>query len=443
MLPSPVFKQVLTGLLATTAVAAFAQSTKPCSAFFDGRNVYYGPDDQIVADWYFQTEPVLPFRESLPFLKRMATALRSRGIIPVIAMVPPEGPAFVNKLDPATIKGTSFEQLAQPSHTPKVLAAYRHGLKPFAEAGFETPDLGQGLADYVRGHPKESYYFKHDWHWKPPAAKASAYALQKYMAEKYPNLTRDIRTQAFKVIIKGTVPHSSLGGWDRVIRRTCPDGFQALTEAKPVIELQQAIQSGTALFADQKIDVALVGTSYSAGTHGPAFVPYLSEAFGSEVLNAGLDGGGMLGAMQEWLLTSTPDQTPRVLIWEFPRIILDVPSEANPLTAVMLRQIMPLLATNPKLEQRVTTPLQAMTVVDFSAVQTDFIRIKFDSFLTRQFKLKLVFEEGAEVVEILRDSGTHLDSFALELPGAKVLKQVVIETLEAPQGNMTVESLRY
>jgi alginate O-acetyltransferase complex protein AlgJ len=443
VLTSPVFKKVLTGLLAATAMAAFAQSNKPCSAFFDGRNVYYGPDDQIVADWYFQSEPVLPFRESLPYLKRLASALRSRGIIPVIAVVPPEGPAFVNKLDPATMKGTLFETLTQPSYTPKVLAAYRDGLKPFADAGFETPDLGQGLADYVRGHPKESYYFKHDWHWKPPAAKASAYALQKFMAKKYPDLTRDIRTQEFKVNIIGTVPHSSLGGWDRVIRRTCPDGFQALTEAKPVIELQQATQSGGALFADQKIDVALVGTSYSAGNHGPAFVPYLSEAFGTEVLNAGLDGGGMLGAMQEWLLSSTPDQTPRLLVWEFPRIILDVPSEANPLTAVMLRQIMPLLATDPKLMQRVTAPLQAMTVVDFSAVQTDFIRLKFDSFLTRHFKLKLVFDHGTEDVEILRDSGTHLDSFALEIPGGKVLKQVMVETLETPQGNVSIDSLRY
>jgi hypothetical protein len=448
VLQSHVYQKVLLGLgLITVATVAFAQGSKPCAAFFDGRNVYYGPDDQIVADWYFETVPVLPFPETIPYLKRLASALRSRGIVPVIAVPPPEGLAFVNKLDSATIKGTLFEKLSQPAFRPGVLAAYREGLKPFATAGFETPDLGQGLADYVLTHPKEVYYFKHDWHWQPPAAKASAYALQKYMTKRFPDLTRDIRNQALKVSIKETVPRSSLGGWDRVIRRKCPDGFQAYTEDRPVIEVQQPAQSGNDLFGDQKVDVALVGTSYSAGPHGPAFVPYLSEAFGTEVLNAGFDGGGMLGAMQEWLISSDPTQTPRVLVWEFPRIILAERSESNPLTAIMLRQIMPLLAKAPKPMQRVRVPLQAVSVLDFPATKpaskTDFIRIQFDSFQTRDFKLKLVFDSGSEEVEIVRSHGTHLDSFALELLGSKVLKQVIVEVLETPQGNVSVESFKY
>jgi SGNH hydrolase-like domain, acetyltransferase AlgX len=450
VLQSHVYRKVLLGLgLISVATVAFAQANKPCAAFFDGRNVYYGPDDQIVADWYFETVPVLPFPETIPYLKRLASGLRSRGIVPVIAVPPPEGLAFVNKLDPTTIKDTLFEKLSQPAFRPGVLTAYREGLKPFAAAGFETPDLGQGLADYVLTHPKEVYYFKHDWHWQPPAAKASAYALQKYMTKKFPDLSRDIRSKALKVSIKEVVPRSSMGGWDRVIRRKCPDGFQAYTEDRPVVEVQQseATQSGNDLFGEQKIDVALVGTSYSAGPHGPAFVPYLSEALGTEVLNAGFDGGGMLGAMQEWLISSDPSQTPRVLVWEFPRIILAERSESNPLTAVMLRQIMPLLAKAPKLEQRVSVPLQTRSVVDFSATKpatkTDFIRVQFDSFQTRDFKLKLIFDSGSEEIEMVRSHGTHLDSFVLELPGSKVLKQVIVEALEAPQGNVSVESFKY
>jgi SGNH hydrolase-like domain, acetyltransferase AlgX len=452
VLQSHVYQKVLLGLgLITVATVAFAQGNKPCAAFFDGRNVYYGPDDQIVADWYFETVPVLPFTETIPYLKRLSGALRSRGIVPVIAMPPPEGLAFVNRLDPATIKGTLFEKLSQPTYKPGVLAAYREGLKPFATAGFETPDLGQGLADDVLTHPKEVYYFKHDWHWQPPAAKASAYALQKYLAKKFPELTREIRSKDFKVSIKETVPRSSMGGWDRVIRRKCPDGFQAFTENRPVVEVQQPDQSGNDLFGDQKVDVALVGTSYSAGPHGPAFVPYLSEALGTEVLNAGFDGGGMLGAMQEWLISSDAGQTPRVLVWEFPRIILAERSESNPLTAVMLRQILPLLAKAPKPGKRLSVPLQTVSVLDFSVAKstnqpvtkTDFIRIQFDSFQTRDFKLKLVFDSGSEEVEMVRTHGTHLDSFALELPGARVLKQVIVEVLEAPQGNVSVESFKY
>jgi hypothetical protein len=113
----------------------------------------------------------------------------------------------------------------------------------------------------------------------------------------------------------------------------------------------------------------------------------------------------------------------------------------------MLRQIMPLLAKAPKPGQRVSVPLQAVSVVDFSAAKpvtkTDFIRIQFDSFQTRDFKLKLVFDSGSEEVEMVRSHGTHLDSFALELPGAKVLKQVILEVLEAPRGNVSVESFKY
>jgi hypothetical protein len=136
-----------------------------------------------------------------------------------------------------------------------------------------------------------------------------------------------------------------------------------------------------------------------------------------------------------------------VLVWEFPRIILAERSESNPLTAVMLRQIMPLLAKAPKLEQRVSVPLQTRSVVDFSATKpatkTDFIRVQFDSFQTRDFKLKLIFDSGSEEIEMVRSHGTHLDSFVLELPGSKVLKQVIVEALEAPQGNVSVESFKY
>jgi SGNH hydrolase-like domain, acetyltransferase AlgX len=433
------------GLVVTVAIAQ-TPSARPCAAFFKTRPVYYGPDDQIAVDSYFLDAPFYPTQSALPYLKRLASDLRARGVLPVMAFLPPEGIAFLGKLDPSTIKGTPFEAWSAPSSLPGILAGYRETLRAFAEAGFETPDLAAGLAEHVKTNPADIMYFKHDAHWTPAGAKSAAYAVLKYLQDKYPMLTKQMRTQAVTVGVKEVVPHTSTGGWDGVILKSCPD-YKPYVEALPVLELQQPEQSSSqALFGDEQFDITLVGTSFSAGAHGPGFAPYLSEAFGANVLNQGINGGGALGALNEWALNLKPDLIPRVLVWEMPRHAISNRDGFNPLTPIMLRQIMPLLEPKITAVQSLTVPLkEGLTVIDLppSSTTIDAVRVNFDSFQTRKFRITLVLEYGSEDIDLVRSHGKSRDRFALELVSPAMVKRVVIEIFEPAQGNVTLETDRY
>ncbi len=442
------FVSAASATLLVIATCALAQTsiTRPCDAFLKNPSIYYGPDDQIVATDYFKTTPSYPVPSSVPYLKRIALMLRAQGILPVVALLPQTGIAYLGKLDAATIKGTAFEQLSQPSNLPAILVAYKETMRTFAEAGFETANLAEGLADYVKANPNDVMYYKHDAHWAPGGAKAAAYAVLKYLNEKYPELVKEIHTRDIAVGVKEVVPHTSLGGWDGVIVSKCPD-YKPYVETLPILELKQAgATASSALFEDEKIDVTLIGTSFSAGAHGPGFAPYLSEALGTNVVNAGINGGGLLGAMLEWGLNLKATETPKVLIWEIPQEQINFRAGYNPLTPIMLRQIMPLLEPKPINILSKTQPLQPrITTLNLpnTGALVDFVRIKFDSFITRSFRATFITDRGAEEVDLVHSHGLTLNTFNIEMLVPTGIKQVIIETFEPGKGNVTIETNRY
>ena len=145
------FLKLIGGLAFVTVVFAQTSSARPCAAFLQNKTFYYGPDDQIIHTSAFATNTFYPSQSAIPYIKRIAKLLRARGILPVMAILPPEGIAYIGKLDIKTIVGTPFEQLNAPTSLPKILTGYRETLKPFADAGFETPDLS-ALRRRVRRH---------------------------------------------------------------------------------------------------------------------------------------------------------------------------------------------------------------------------------------------------------------------------------------------------
>jgi hypothetical protein len=434
-----------TMFLAVTIAVAQTPDSRPCAEFLKNPLYYYGPDDQVLGLSSFSDTPIYPIQSAIPYIKRMASYLRARGILPIIAFTPPEGIAYLGKLDAATIKGTAFEKLSSPANLQNILKGYQETLKAFSGAGFETPDLASGLAGYMKTNPTEIAYFKRDWHWTAVGAKAGAYAVMNFLNAKYPSLSKELQTRKITVGVKGTAPHLSPGGWDNEIRKFCPD-YKPAVEMRAVLEVNQPEENpSTALFRDERFDVALVGTSFSAGQFGPGFAPYLSEALGTNVLNAGVSNAGPLGAMNEWALKLKPELLPRVLIWEMPRGYIASRDTNNPLTPIMLRQIMPLLVPNPIAIHSLTVPLKRLTLVDLPSLNTqvDFIRVTFDSFLTRKFRATLIFEDRAEDIDFVRPAGTNLSEFAIELISPAPLQRVVIETFEPIKGNVTLETGRY
>ncbi|BBN52921.1 hypothetical protein TRE132_10460 [Pseudomonas chlororaphis subsp. aurantiaca] len=96
-----------------------------------------------------------------------------------------------------------------------------------------------------------------------------------------------------------------------------------------------------ALFADNEVPVALVGTSYSANPNWN-FVGALKQALHSDVVSYAEDGHGPVLPMLSYLKSDAfKNSPPQVLIWEFPERYLPVNNEigdADPQWVAELKQ---------------------------------------------------------------------------------------------------------
>jgi alginate O-acetyltransferase complex protein AlgJ len=84
-----------------------------------------------------------------------------------------------------------------------------------------------------------------------------------------------------------------------------------------------------ALFANNDIPVALVGTSYSANPHWN-FLGALQQSLKSDVVNYAEDGHGPILPMLKYLQTDAfKNSPPQVLIWEFPERYLPMKNDLS------------------------------------------------------------------------------------------------------------------
>lgn len=106
-----------------------------------------------------------------------------------------------------------------------------------------------------------------------------------------------------------------------------PDSLQQRT-TRPARAQDQA-DSDDALFADNEIPVALIGTSYSANPHWN-FLGALQQALRSDVVNYAEDGHGPLLPMLKYLQTDAfKTSAPQVLVWEFPERYLPMKNDLS------------------------------------------------------------------------------------------------------------------
>jgi alginate O-acetyltransferase complex protein AlgJ len=88
-----------------------------------------------------------------------------------------------------------------------------------------------------------------------------------------------------------------------------------------------AAHTKEALFGDEKIPVALVGTSYSANPLWN-FAGFLEEALQTDVINAAEEGQGPFETMKTYLASAAfRDNPPELVVWEIPERYLVVDAE--------------------------------------------------------------------------------------------------------------------
>lgn len=442
---------VLTALSAATSQSELSRfaGAIPCSNFLNinldfVQGFYFGKDQQILAANYFTPKPYLPPVDTTTYLKRLADALRSRGILPVVAITPPPGFAFIKQLDKELVKGTIFEKFSYESDRTlrAIKNSYLKTLEPFERAGFETVNLLEAMEQYKLKYPDKSLYFKHDSHWHPDGAQGAAIGVYKTLLNKFPNLVNSVKNGEFKVTVKEVIQRTTSGGWDGVIRIFCPN--QTLfPEPFPVLELKNLSQQ--TLLDSTDSDIVLVGTSYSSNPPEFGFAPYLSESFGTDVLNASINGGGPLGSILRYF-SNTEAVQPKILIWETPNVT--IPSwDYNPLSQVMFRQLLPVFSKKNTLLDSQEIPLQKEISLNLDwrkISSSNFLKITFDKFATRKLDITLVQKNNTETFMLKKTNGAgkELSIYYFELNSPMVLNEIKIKT-DGDIGNLKLEFFKY
>lgn len=232
-------------------------------------------------------------------LKELRDGLKQRGVELVVVYQPTRGLVNRSKLRPADHQRFDYDT---------ALANYRKSLARFEQLGIWVPDLS-GLADE---QSDKDFYFRRDQHWTPYGAERTA-RLVAETVKRIPGFA-DLPQKEFVTQRIGLM--GKTGTMQNVATQLCGTSYavqyvdQFATEPKS--------ESGADdLFGDGgDPQIALVGTSHSGQNYN--FSGFLEQHLGTDVLNAAFPGGGLEGAMVEYLGSEAfQNNPPKIIIWEF------------------------------------------------------------------------------------------------------------------------------
>jgi alginate O-acetyltransferase complex protein AlgJ len=154
-------------------------------------------------------------------------------------------------------------------------------------------------------------FLKDDTHWSPHGSKAVA----KLVAAHHAGL--DVPLTSVSV----TTVQGPSKQFDGDLLQFVPTGSfrKAIGPAQQYIDnFTTTIQTEGGLFDDASVDVALVGSSFSAKSDWN-FLGFLQDALGADVLNFAAEGQGPFAPMRAFLASDTfRNETPKLVIWEIP-----------------------------------------------------------------------------------------------------------------------------
>ncbi|HEX5337366.1 MAG TPA: hypothetical protein VFW53_02910 [Gallionella sp.] len=181
--------------------------------------------------------------------------------------------------------------------------------------GVETLDLTAVLAAV----PGERYYHT-DTHWNEAGASAAASAVASGLRALGWAAAAEgeaVTLSAARVARPGDLVH--LAGLDGL-----PGYLRPKVELAQVTAVPPLAVASDDLFGDAGLPtIALVGTSYSRNSN---FVPFLEHRLGEPVANLAKDGGDFTGAATAFFGSPAfRDNPPKVVIWEVPERVIEMP----------------------------------------------------------------------------------------------------------------------
>ncbi|MBM3107855.1 MAG: alginate O-acetyltransferase [Pseudomonas sp.] len=283
--------------------------------FNEGRpGVVLGRDN-----WLFSDEEFKPVansdqfeQENLALIRGVRDTLQQHGVQLVLAIVPAKArlySEYIGEQTPASLHNDLYNEFHAQAR----------------QAGVFAPDL---LAALQSAKSRGQVFLRTDTHWTPMGAEVVAQHLAEAVSrqnllngEPQHYVTEQRQSAPYKGDLTNFLPLDPL--FSNLLPP--PDTLQARS-TRPA---EGASASDDALFADNEIPVALVGTSYSANPNWN-FLGALQQALRSDVVNYAEDGHGPLLPMLKYLQGGAfKDSAPQVLIWEFPERYLPMKNDLS------------------------------------------------------------------------------------------------------------------
>jgi alginate O-acetyltransferase complex protein AlgJ len=274
-------------VMGTIKYAAFKQAEQ---------GAIIGNDGWLFTSEEFEVDP--RFQENMSRsateIARVKAALERRDITLIPVIIPDKADVY-----PEHLRTARPSEIETRRHNLLSLLAIRNVVAVDAFSVLAANDVG-GRA-----------FLKDDTHWSPYGSRAVAEMIASHLTNLDITLTPATVTTAQGPTVN----------FDGDLLQFVPTGALRPAfgpEQNQIETYTTTVETAGGLFGDTSVDVALVGTSFSAKSEWN-FPGFLQDALGADVINFASEGQGPFAPMHAFLASETFRNTPpKLVVWEIP-----------------------------------------------------------------------------------------------------------------------------
>jgi alginate O-acetyltransferase complex protein AlgJ len=267
-----------------------------------GDNGWLFTDEEFKRPKHFDRE----IAAKLEYVAQVQKTLEANGATLAVVVVPAKARLYTEQLG----------RYNRPAYWQDVYSSFQAGLK---QRGVIAPDT---LSVLETAKSEGDLFLKTDTHFTPAGARVIAASVAQ--AIKASNL--NLSAASFREVPSEPVEHSG------DLLKYIPMGTAQASGPKSDWLFSNTVEgsAGGGLLGEAQLEVALVGTSYSANDKF-GFPGSLKLELGADLLNAAQEGKGPIVPMREYL-KSFKDNPVKLVIWEIPERFLPVEYPETPVT---------------------------------------------------------------------------------------------------------------
>lgn len=267
-----------------------------------GQDGWLFTDEEFKRPKHFDAE----IQGKLEYISEVKRTLEANGTQLAVVVIPAKARVYAEHLG----------RYKKPAYWDNVYSSFQASLN---KLGVIVPDT---LSALEAENPQGNLFLKTDTHFTPTGARVVAKSIAEAIKASNLNLT----PATFTEVPGKPVEHSG------DLMKYIPMGNQQASGPKPDTLTSSTVEgsSGGGLMGDAQLEVALVGTSYSANDKF-GFPGSLKLELGTDLLNAAQEGKGPIIPMREYMKTFKENPV-KLVIWEIPERFLPVAYPQTPAT---------------------------------------------------------------------------------------------------------------